>query len=111
MSVSTVSNVVSMTITNPHGPLTISSVRLVWNKNNQLELNQAQLGSVVFWTGKDKNGSFTITPTSTLTLPGYGTTSTMVFTFNQAYSTYTAGSTTITINFSTPGCSSISKNQ
>jgi hypothetical protein len=113
MNVSTASNLISITITNPHVPVTISGVTLDWKKDNkgQLELNQAQLGSIVFWTGNDTDGNTPMTPSSMLTLPGYGVTSTFTFTFNPAYSTYTPNSTTVTINFSTPGCNSVSKKQ
>lgn len=110
------SNVISMTITNPYVAVTVSGISLQWDKNGAqgnpktLTLDSANLGTT-FWSGlNDSTGSYTITPTSTLTIPGNNTTSSITFTFVQNYlASRMSGVTTITINLSTPGCSAITK--
>jgi len=111
------SNVISMTITNPYTSVTVSSVQLIWNAatgangNKTLTLQSANLGST-FWSGlNNTSGNITLTPSSTLTIPGNNTTSTITFTFDKNYQNPIPNGTTITINLSTPGCSAITHTQ
>lgn len=99
-----------MTITNPNSySVTVSTVQVTWNSatggpgSSLLTLQGASLGSA-FWSGSNSTGSLTITPSMTLTIAGNNTTSTIIFTFDKNYQT--AGSPSITINLSTPGCES-----
>ena len=101
----------SMTITNPHGVITVSSVQVTWNSltggpaSKSLSLISASLAGIGFWTGSDSSGSLTITPSTTLTIPGNNTTSTIIFTFDKNYQNPSNNS--ITINLSTVGCEGI----
>ena len=103
-----VSNVMSLSFTNPHDPITVLNVQVVWNSvnggagNKPLALKSASLGGV-FWAGTDSTGSLTITPATTVTIPGNNQTSALMFTFDRTYQTKN-GSESIVINLSTPGC-------
>jgi Flp pilus assembly protein TadG len=104
----------SLTITNPHDPITILNVQVTWNHDTggtgnptTLALRSVSLGGT-FWTWTNDNigapgPSITITPSTTATIPGNNVTSTIVFTFNKNYKT-PDGTESITINLSTPGC-------
>jgi hypothetical protein len=105
-------NTMSMTITNPHDSITVLDVRVAWNSltggpdggsgsGSPLTLQYASLGGL-FWTGSDNSGDLPITPSTTVTIPGNNATSTIVFTFDKAYEN--AGTTSIVIHLSTPGC-------
>ena len=98
----------SMTIVNPHDVLTVSNIEVTWNttggpNGSTLTLQSAFLGTT-FWMGSAAGPTFTITPSTTLTIPGNNSTSTIVFTFGRAYKT--PGTQSIVINLSTPGCES-----
>ena len=103
-----VSNVMSLSITNPHDPVTVLNVQVVWNSVNggagskPLALKSASL-SGVFWAGTDSTGNLTITPSTTVTIPGNNVTSAIMFTFDRTYQTKN-GAESIVINLSTPGC-------
>lgn len=106
----------SLTITNPYTAVTVSSIKVTWAATNghqmgsdkTLKLLSANLGTT-FWSGiNDSTGSYTITPTSTLTIPGNNTSSTITFTFHQSYDN-PKSTDSITINLSTAGCSAIHK--
>jgi Flp pilus assembly protein TadG len=109
------SNAISMTITNPYTSVIVSNIVLTWDNNGgqgnpkTLTLDSVNLGTT-FWSGlNNSTGTATLTPSSTLTLPGNNATSTLIFTFLQNYNKPNMKGTTITINFSTPGCSAITK--
>jgi hypothetical protein len=107
-SIIIVSNVMSLTITNPHDAITVGSVQVVWNSvngeagNKTLVLRSASLSSV-FWAGTDSTGNLTITPSTTVTIPGNNQTSAIMFTFDRTYQTKN-NAESIVINLSTPGC-------
>ena len=109
-------NVISMTVTNPYIDVTVSSVTLTWPENGgnsdpkTLTLDSANLNTT-YWSGiNNSSGTTTLTPASTLALPGNNRQSKITFTFVQNYTASNmSGTTTITINFSTPGCSAITK--
>ena len=101
----------SMTIINPHDTITVLDVQVTWNSStggtgnpSTLTLKSVSLG-YTFWIDSSTAGSgFTITPSTTLTIPGNNTMSTIIFTFDKNYQTPSGNS--ITINLSTPGCES-----
>jgi Flp pilus assembly protein TadG len=103
-----VSNIMSLSITNPHDPITVLNVQVVWNSVNggagskPLALKSASLGGV-FWAGTDSTGNLTIIPSTTVTIPGNNVTSAIMFTFDRTYQTKN-GAESIVINLSTPGC-------
>ncbi|MEO5887735.1 MAG: TadE/TadG family type IV pilus assembly protein [Anaerolineales bacterium] len=110
--ITTADNTMSMTITNPHDSITVLDVQVKWNSatggpggsGSILTLQYASLG-VQFWTGTSTAGTgFTITPSTTVTIPGNNATSTIIFTFNKPYKN--PGTQSIVINLSTPGCES-----
>jgi Flp pilus assembly protein TadG len=104
------SAVISMTITNPHSDFTVTSVQFKWdtgNGSNKKALTIAQLSGVQFWTGSNNSGNITITPSSTLTLPGNNTQSTVQFTLDQKYGNPGTNLTTITLNLSSSACNSV----
>jgi Flp pilus assembly protein TadG len=109
-SIIVVSNVMSMTITNPHEAISVLNVQVTWNSTNggaggkTLSLKSASLGGV-FWAGTDTSGNFTITPSTTVTIPGNNATSAIMFTFDRTYQTKN-NLESILINLSTPGCES-----
>jgi hypothetical protein len=94
------SNYMAMTITNPHAPIDVASVRVRWNtvagapSPNALALKSASLGGL-FWTGTDTSGDLTITP-SAVTLQGNNIPTTIIFTFDDSYANQD-GSESITI--------------
>ena len=111
-----VNNTMSLSITNPHASVTVSSIQVIWDavKGHQtgsdktLILQSANFGTT-FWSGlNNSSGNYTITPSSTLTIPGNNATSTITFTFHQTYDNPDNGDS-IKINLSTPGCSQIHK--
>ena len=114
ISMATNSQTISMTITNPHDALTVSSIVVKWNAasgasgNKTLTLQGANFGSTS-WTISNSSGNYTITPTSTLTLPGNNATTIVTFTFDKNYQNPITNGTTITINLSTAGCGPITK--
>jgi hypothetical protein len=98
-----------MTITNPYEfPVTVQDIQMIWNAasggtgNETLTLISASLGDI-FWAVNNSSGNFTITPTTTLSLPGNGAISTLTITFDDDYQ-HPNGSESIVINLSTPGC-------
>jgi hypothetical protein len=102
----------SMRFRNPNAnAVTVENVVVSWNASGgaggaTLILEAASLNGTNFWTGSnDSGGPFTITPSSTLTIPGNNATSTILFTFGSNYQT--KGNPSITINLSTPGCTPI----
>lgn len=107
-SIIIVSNLMSLTITNPHDAITVLNVQVVWNAmnggagNKPLNLKSASLGGV-FWAGTDGSGNLTITPSSTVTIPGNNATSAIMFTFDRNYQTKN-NAESIVIHLSTPGC-------
>jgi len=108
ISIST--NTMSMTITNPHGPITILNVQVMWNYptggsgSKNLILQYASLDQLQFWTGTGNTGSLTIIPSTTVTIPGNNVTSTIKFTFDRNYQNSSGNS--IIVNLSTIGCES-----
>jgi Flp pilus assembly protein TadG len=109
-SIVIVSNVMSLTITNPHEAITVSTVQVVWNAVNggagskTLVLKSMSLGGV-FWAGSDTSGNLTVTPSTTVTIPGNNQTSAIMFTFDRNYQNQN-NSESIVITLSTPGCES-----
>jgi hypothetical protein len=110
-----VSNVMSMTITNPHEAISVLNVQVTWNSMNgapggqngsPLTLLSASLGGV-FWAGSDTSGNVTLTPSasSPATIPGNNVTSAIMFTFDKNYKNPN-NAESILINLSTPGCES-----
>lgn len=103
-----VSNVMSLSFTNPHDTITVLNVQVTWNATNggaggkSLTLTSISLGSQFWWTGADPSGNFTIAPTS-VTLPGNNQTSAVMFKFNRNYQTRN-GAESVVINLATPGC-------
>ena len=111
------SNFIGMAITNPYTDVTVSSIVLTWNNNGAkgspetLTLDSANLGTT-FWSGlNNSSGTMTLTSSSSspLTLPGNNADSAIVFRFVQNYDALKMSGTTITVNFSTPECSAITK--
>ncbi len=102
--------VMSLSIANPHDTITVQSVQVVWNATNggagnkSLVLKTIKLGST-FWAGSDSSGNLTITPSTTVTIPGNNQTSYIEFTFDNSYQNKN-GTEAIAINLSTPGCES-----
>lgn len=107
-------NLMSMTITNPHEPITIASVQLVWNAttggpSGKPLIWQTTTVAGQTWSAANGSGNYTSTPGSTITLPGYNQTSTLFIAFDKPYNNAPTNGTTITINFSTVDCSSITR--
>ena len=109
--------IMSMTITNPHDSITILNVQVTWNHDTggtgnpkTLFLKSASLGGT-FWTWTNDNigapgPSITITPSTTVTIPGNNITTPIIFTFDKNYQV-TDGTESIVINLSTPGCEGV----
>ncbi|HKY55926.1 MAG TPA: TadE family protein [Anaerolineales bacterium] len=101
----------SLTIINPHDAITVLDVRVRWNAasgapgSRPLILQTASLAGT-FWTGSNNSGDLTITPASTVTIPGNNQTSVLVFTFDKNYQNKN-NLELITIRLSTPGCEGI----
>jgi hypothetical protein len=98
-----------MTLTNQYVDVTVSSVQLQWNRlgapaGKTLTWTAAILAGAS-WSVNDSSGNYT-SPTS-VNLPGYNVTSTLTIAFDKIYQGHVANDTTITVNFSTPGCTSI----
>jgi Flp pilus assembly protein TadG len=95
-------------ITNPHDSITVLNVQVVWNattgapSSSPLSLRSASLNGV-FWAGTDSTGNLTITPSTTVTIPGNNQTSKIVFTFDKNYQTRN-NTESIVINLATSGC-------
>jgi Flp pilus assembly protein TadG len=103
------SSVIGMTITNPHTSFTVTSIQFNWdigNGNNKKTLISAQFGDE-FWVVSNNTGTFSLNPTTTVTLPGNNIQTSVQFTLNQAYNNPISGKTTITINLSSPECGNI----
>ena len=102
----------SLTITNPHVPVTISSVQVKWNSTNggsgnkTLTLQGATFGGNTIWSTPNSSGNYTFTPTTTTTIPGYNASSTISFSFDRNYQNVN-GSEAIIISLSTAGCEGI----
>jgi Flp pilus assembly protein TadG len=103
----------SLAITNPHASITILNIQVVWNSANggsggpsgsPLALRSVSLDGT-FWAGTDSTGNLTITPSTTVTIPGNNQTSRIVFTFDKNYQ-HRNNSESIVINLATPGCES-----
>jgi hypothetical protein len=100
----------SLTITNPHDAITILSVQVVWNSvtggpgGKPLYLKSVNLEGI-FWSGTDTTGNLTITPTTTVTIPGNNVTTPIIFSFDKNYQNAN-GTESITINLATSGCES-----
>jgi Flp pilus assembly protein TadG len=105
-----VTNTMTMTITNPHLPLTVSTVRVKWNAvsgaagTKALKLETESLGGL-FWNGSNGSGDLTVTPATTVTIPGNGATSTILFTFDGQYKNPSGEAIIITL--SNPECAGI----
>lgn len=101
-------NTMSMTIRNPHDSITVATVRVVWNAatgapaSKPLILQYASLNGVFWSSTGDTSGDLTITPTTTLIIPGNNATSTLVFTFDKQYKNI--GNPMIVITLATAGC-------
>ena len=100
-------------ITNPHDSITVLNVQVVWNSTNggsggpsgsPLALKSVSLNGI-FWAGTDSTGNLTITPSTTVTIPGNNQTSKIVFTFDKNYQ-HRNNAESIVINLATPGCES-----
>jgi hypothetical protein len=107
-------NSMTMTITNPNVyTITVKDIFVVWNHDKghtigidkSLILQSASIsGSLTpFWTGNSLGPSDTLTSVTPLTIPGNGTVSTIIFTFNQSYDKFD-NSEELLINLATPGC-------
>ncbi|MCI0610878.1 MAG: pilus assembly protein [Anaerolineae bacterium] len=108
--------IMSMTITNPHDSITILNIQVTWNHDTggtgnpkTLALKSASLVGT-FWTWTNDNigapgPSITITPSTTVIIPGNNVTTPIIFTFDKNYQ-ITDGTESIVINLSTPGCES-----
>ena len=100
----------SLSITNPHDSITVLNVQVVWNSttggpaSSTLSLKSANLNGV-FWAGTDSTGNLTITPSTTVTIPGNNQTSKIVFTFDKNYQNRN-NAESIVINLATAGCES-----
>jgi hypothetical protein len=111
INMSTNSNVITMTITNPHVAVSVLNVQLEWNGptgakgNKPLIWVNTNLGGVT-WNAGSSTGIFTSAPTSGVTIPGNNITSTLTITFDNDYANPVPNKTKITINLSTPGCES-----
>lgn len=109
-SIIIVSNLMSLSFTNPHQPITVLNIQVTWNSVNggagskPLSLKWVSLGGI-FWAGTDNTGNLTITPSTTLTIPGNNVTSAIQFTFDKNYQNKN-NAESIVINLSTPGCES-----
>lgn len=96
-------NYMAMTITNPHDPVTVGSVQLIWNADSgsgtqdTLPLTIAGLPSI-FWSGSDNSGNFMYSPSNVI-IPGNNATSTIIFYFEDNY-VYRNGSESIVITLS-----------
>ena len=84
-------NYMAMDITNPHDPVTVSSIQVRWHTSgasspNALSLKSGNLHGF-FFNDTDASGNLTIpiVPNSLITIPGNNTESTIVFTFDQVY--------------------------
>lgn len=106
-------NSMNMVINNPTGAsLQINDVTVQWNhdKGHQtgsdktLQLIQASLGGVVFWTGTDDGSTHTIIPFPTTYIPPGN--STITFTFHQSYDNWDT-TEYISITLSSPGCEGV----
>jgi hypothetical protein len=94
-----------MTFANPYDSLTVLNVQVKWNATqgqNTWTLQSATLGSL-FWTGTNTSGNYTITPASTLTIPGNNTISSIIFTFDSNYTKKNTDSITINLSGSCAG--------
>jgi Flp pilus assembly protein TadG len=100
----------SLSITNPHDSITVLNVQVVWNStsggpaSSTLFLKSANLNGA-FWAGTDSTGNLTITPSTTVTIPGNNQTSKLVFTFDKNYQNRN-NAESIVINLATLGCES-----
>ncbi|MBK9927672.1 MAG: Ig-like domain repeat protein [Anaerolineales bacterium] len=91
--------------------LLIKDVTVTWyeskghstGSDKTLILKTAKIGSTTFWTGSDADGTNTITPASPTYIPTGA--STMTFTYHQTQDRWDDES--ITINLSTPGCTTV----
>jgi Flp pilus assembly protein TadG len=96
--------IMSLTITNPHMPATVSSVQMIWNANSgspnegTLTLKGANLMEWQ-WLGTDNDGTFAATPL--VTIPGNGSKSSIAFSFDQDYY-YPNGTEEIILTLSEP---------
>jgi Flp pilus assembly protein TadG len=107
-------NLLSMTITNPHDAITLASLQLVWNAVNggpsgkPLAWQSATVAGQS-WFVVNNSGNYTSAPDSTVTIPGNNQTSTIIIAFDKPYNNAPVNGTTLTINFSTIDCSSITR--
>jgi Flp pilus assembly protein TadG len=118
IGMNTNSNVVSLIITNPHTAITVSSIQFSWNATNgapggggsgtPLTWQYASLAGVT-WSVNSGTSGYITTPPSVVTLPGNNASSTLTITLSNIYKYQVANGTTITVNFSTVGCNSITK--
>lgn len=107
-------NLMSLTITNPHDPITLASIQLVWNA-----VNGGPAGKPLIWQSAtvagqswfvvNDSGNYTSAPASTVTIPGNNQTSTIFVAFDKPYNNAPVNATSLTINFSTIDCSSITR--
>jgi hypothetical protein len=102
-----------MTVTNPHDAITLASIQLVWNATGgpagkTLIWQTASVANQT-WSVVNSSGNYTSVPGSTITLPGNNQTSTIIIALDKPYQTAPVNATSITLNFSTIDCSSITR--
>jgi hypothetical protein len=102
-------------ITNPHASMTVASIQVTWNHDlggqgggqsggSPLALKSASFaGSLWNWNPTIAGPTYTLTPTSTVTLPGNNQNSLLVFTFDKNYQN-TDGTEQIILTLSSPEC-------
>jgi hypothetical protein len=107
-------NLLFLTITNPHDTITLASIQLVWNAvdggpSGKPLIWQTATVAGQTWTVANNSGNYTSTPGSSITIPGNNQTSTILIAFDKPYNNAPTNATSMTINFSTIDCSSITR--
>jgi hypothetical protein len=115
INMSATSPFITMTLTNPYVDVTVSSIYLHWNGSTGAPGSKSLMWTATIlagtsWSVNNSSGDYTSVPSTTVTLPGYNVTSTLTIAFNNNYK-FPLGTNqnTITVNFSTPGCASITQ--
>jgi hypothetical protein len=110
------SSVIRLTITNPHDTITLASLQVIWNHttggsgSKPLTWLTATVAGQS-WSVNDTSGNYLSTPGTAVTIPGNNTSSTLIIVFDKNYQNPVPNGTTVTLNFSTIGCSSITRTQ
>lgn len=107
-------NLMFITITNPHDTITLASIHLVWNAVNGGPAGKPLIWQTTTvagqtWTAANGSGNYTSTPSSTITIPGNNLTSTLFVAFDKPYNNAPTNATSMTLNFSTVDCASITR--